>query len=139
MATTVAVISAVAGAAKAVSDHKKLKAEQKYIKQEKLISDIKDAKQQEIYEKEKTNLLKTKLAQKKAMLASRGLDYTNGSAAAIMGNMERETDLDIDNSRYMSALNTGMNEAKYNYKKNKNLLDRVNNGLGFVSNLKSLL
>ena len=135
MATTVAVLSAIGTAAKAVSDHKKAKADRKLIQQERVLNVVKEAKQEENYEKEKTNLLKTKLAQKKALLASRGLDYTSGSVAAMLGNMEREVDEDIANSRSLSAINSQMNEVKYNYRKNKNLLDRVNSGLELTKSL----
>ena len=135
MATTVAVLSAIGTAAKAVSDHKKAKADRKLIQQERVLNVVKEAKQEENYEKEKTNLLKTKLAQKKALLASRGLDYTSGSVAAMLGNMEREVDEDIANSRSLSAINSQMNDVKYNYRKNKNLLDRVNSGLELTKSL----
>ena len=135
MATTVAVLSAIGTAAKAVSDHKKAKADRKLIQQERALNMVKEAKQEENYEKEKTNLLKTKLAQKKALLASRGLDYTSGSVAAMLGNMEREVDEDIANSRSLNAINSQMNDVKYNYRKNKDLLDRVNSGLELTKSL----
>ena len=137
MATTVAVIGAVAGAAKSVSDHKKLKAQQKYLQQERMISAVKEAKQEEAYEAERTNLLKSKVAAKKALLASRGLDYTGGSAAAMIGNLEREASQDITNSRVMKGLDWQLGEANYNYKKNKNLLDMANNGFSLMEHFSS--
>lgn len=135
MATTVAVLSAIATTAKSVSDHKRAKAEKNLIQKERILTAVKEAKQEQNYEKEKTNLLKTKLAQKRALLASRGLDYTNGSVAAMLGNMERETDADIANARSLNALDFQLNDVKYNYKKNKNLLDRVNSGIGVAKSL----
>lgn len=130
MGTSVAVASVIA---KTALDYKDAKDEKKQLKKEKEIKEAEIKKKKEIYEQEKTDLLKAKIASKKASLAANGLGTTDASSAVLLGSMEKETDEDIANNEYFSDLNLSANEMNYNYKKNKNLLARRKMGLNAIN------
>ncbi|MBR1545115.1 MAG: hypothetical protein IJ638_04185, partial [Alphaproteobacteria bacterium] len=123
MGTTAAVVGGVVSAAKTVMDIKNAKKEKKLAKQEERIQEDTIKKKQELFEEEKRNLLKSKVASKKAQMASSGVDFTDGSSAVLLGSMEREAENEIKNKEYFSDLALSSNEMNYNYKKNKNLLN----------------
>ena len=130
MGTSVAVASVIA---KTALDYKDAKDEKKHLKKEKELKEAEIKKKKEIYEQEKTDLLKAKIASKKASLAANGLGTTDASSAGLLGSMEKETDEDIANNEYFSDLNLSANEMNYNYKKNKNLLARRKMGLNAIN------
>lgn len=130
MGTSVAVASVIA---KTALDYKDAKDEKKQLKKEKELKEAEIKKKKEIYEREKTDLLKAKIASKKASLAANGLGTTDASSAVLLGSMEKETDEDIANNEYFSDLNLSANEMNYNYKKNKNLLARRKMGLNAIN------
>ena len=130
MGTSVAVASVIA---KTALDYKDAKDEKKQLKKEKELKEAEIKKKKEIYEQEKTDRLKAKIASKKASLAANGLGTTDASSAVLLGSMEKETDEDIANNEYFSDLNLSANEMNYNYKKNKNLLARRKMGLNAIN------
>ena len=130
MGTSVAVASVIA---KTALDYKDAKDEKKQLKKEKELKEAEIKKKKEIYEQEKTDLLKAKIASKKASLAANGLGTTDASSAVLLGSMEKEADEDIANNEYFSDLNLSANEMNYNYKKNKNLLARRKMGLNAIN------
>ena len=86
MGTSVAVASVIA---KTALDYKDAKDEKKQLKKEKELKEAEIKKKKEIYEQEKTDLLKAKIASKKASLAANGLGTTDASSAVLLGSMER--------------------------------------------------
>jgi hypothetical protein len=146
MATTAAVVGSVASVASGVHSYKKAKEEKKLAKQEAELAkkevelqkaEIKE--KQKIYEQEKKDLLKQRVASKKAKMAANGLDFTDGSSAVLLGSMEKEVDQDIRNNDFFSDLNLKSNEANYNYKKSKNLLKQKEANWNVTNNLLKLL
>lgn len=133
MGVSTGVVAGVASVAKTVMDIKESndakKAATEMAKQEKALADAEIKKKQQVYEQEKTDLLKSKLATKKATMAANGLDFTDGSSAVLLGNIEKEVDEDIKNNDYFSDLDLKTNELNYNYKKNKNLLSKDKDAL----------
>jgi len=138
MGTTTAIVGGVVSAAKTVMDISDSKKAKKLAKQEALIEAESINKKQELFEQEKQGLLKSKLATKKAKMAANGLDFTQGSSAVLLGSMEREAEDEIKNKEYFSGLDLQSNDLKYNYKKNKNLLNMKKSGLNLLDKISGL-
>lgn len=146
MATTAAVVGTVASVASGVNSYKHAKEEKKLAKQEaelaKKEAELQKAEikeKQKIYEQEKKDLLKQRVASQKAKMASNGLDFTDGSSSVLLGSMEREVDQDIKNNEFFADLNLQSNEANYNYRKNKNLLKQKEASWNKTNSLLKLL
>ncbi|MCR5506870.1 MAG: hypothetical protein K6F04_03420 [bacterium] len=138
MGTTAAVIGGVVSAAKTVMDIQDAKKSKKLAKKEAKIQEDNLRKKQELYEEEKRNLLKSKVASKKAKMASNGVDFTDGSSAVLLGSMEREAEDEIKNKEYFSDLALASNDINYNYKKNKNLLTMRKKSLDLLDSFGDL-
>ena len=132
MGTTAAIVSGVVSATKNIMDINDAKKSQKLAEQEAEIQKETLNKKKELYNQEKHDLLKTKVASQKAKMAANGIDFTDGSSAVLIGSMERQTDDEIKNNDYFSDLALKENDLKYNYKKNKNLLKMRKSGLNLL-------
>ena len=138
MGTTAAVLGGVVSTAKTVLDIKNAKKAKKQAKQEAKIQEDTIKKKQELFNKEKQDLLKTKIASQKAKMAANGVDFTDGSSAVLIGSMEREADDEIKNKEYLSDLALSSNEINYNYKKNKSLLDMRKGELNLLNSFADM-
>ena len=138
MGTTAAVLGGVVSTAKTVLDIKNAKKAKKQAKQEAKIQEDTIKKKQELFNKEKQDLLKTKIASQKAKMAANGVDFTDGSSAVLIGSMEREADDEIKNKEYFSDLALSSNEINYNYKKNKSLLDMRKGELNLLNSFADM-
>lgn len=138
MGTTAAVLGGVVSTAKTVLDIKSAKKAKKQAKQEAKIQEDTIKKKQELFNKEKQDLLKTKIASQKAKMAANGVDFTDGSSAVLIGSMEREADDEIKNKEYFSDLALSSNEINYNYKKNKSLLDMRKGELNLLNSFSDM-
>lgn len=118
---------------------KSAKQEANIAKQNQEREELEIKEKQKLYEQEKKNLLKEKIAAKKAKMAANGLDFTDGSSAVLLGSMEREVDEDIKNNAYFADLDLKANSDNYNYKKSKNLLKQKSNDLNMVNSLLKIL
>ncbi len=132
MGTTAAIVSGVVSATKNIMDINDAKKSQKLAEQEAEIQKETLNKKKELYNQEKHDLLKSKVASQKAKMAANGIDFTDGSSAVLIGSMERQTDDEIKNNDYFSDLALKENDLKYNYKKNKNLLKMRKSGLNLL-------
>lgn len=135
MGTTATVLGGVVSAAKSVMDIKDARKSKKLAQEESQIQQDTLKKKQELFKEEKQNLLKSKVASRKAKMAANGVDFTDGSSAVLIGNMEREAENEIRNNDYFSDLGLKSNDVKYNYKKNKNLLSVRKKGLDLLDSL----
>ena len=138
MGTTAAVVSGVVSATKAVMDINDAKKSKRLAKQEAEIQKDVLNKKMELYKQEKNDLLKSKIATKKAKMAANGVDFTDGSSAVLIGSMAKATEDEIKNKDYFSNLDLEANDIKYNYKKNKNLLTMNKKGLDLLGSLSKL-
>lgn len=138
MGTSAAIVGGVVSASKTILDINDAKKEKKLMKKEAKLQEENLKAKQKFYEEEKRNLLKSKIATKKAKMAANGVDFTDGSSAVLIGSMERETDDEMKNNAYFSDLNLQANEAKYNYRKNKNLLNMRKNSLNLLGSVADL-
>ncbi len=135
MGTTAAIVSGVVSATKAVMDINDAKKSKRLAKQEAQIQNDVLNKKMELYKQEKNDLLKSKIATKKAKMAANGVDFTDGSSAVLIGSMAKATEDEIKNKEYFSDLDLKSNDIKYNYKKNKNLLTMNKKGLDLLGSL----
>ncbi len=139
MGMTQGVVENLSSMTKSVLDFSDAKKEKKLAKREAELNKQELLKKQELYTKSKKNLLDAKLASKKALMAANGVNFTDGSSAVLVGQMEKETDEEIANNDYFTDLDLKSNQIKYNYKKNKSLLrqrksliDATNSGLKLI-------
>ena len=125
MGTTAAV--AAVKTAETIVDYrekrKQQKNEKKRIEEEHKLKEEEIAAKKKVYEEDKTNLLKAKIAAQRAKLSANGVNATTGSSAALISNLEKATNEEIAQNNYFSDLDLKKENANYQYKKRANLLN----------------
>jgi hypothetical protein len=139
MAATAAIVSAAAAAYDATEKRKikkeEAKAEDKRYAEEKELKEKELVKKSEVFQTQKKNLLKVKLASQKAQMGADGLDSGSRSSNALMGRIEKDTDEELKNYEFFLDLNLDDLNSLYNYKKRKNLLSQESSSHNFRMDL----
>ncbi|MBD5405975.1 hypothetical protein HDR59_05515 [bacterium] len=134
MGAVTAAVSAVGAVVNYEQERKKQKAEKKALNEQKKIDEARIAAKKQQYKEEKINLLNAKVASQRAKLGANGVDATSGSSAALISNLEKDTNEEIARNDYFSELDLNQENANYDYKSKVNLLNKSKTNYNLFSN-----
>lgn len=136
-AVNTAVNAAVSAAGAVINyeqERKKQKTEKKVLNEQKKIDEARIAAKKQQYQEEKINLLNAKIASQRAKLGANGVDATSGSSAALISNLEKNTNEEIAKNDYFSDLDLQKENSNYDYKSKVNLLNKSKTSYNLLSN-----